>query len=141
MGMTSPLCRPSAAADVRITKGPLSVDAALKSVRSTERGGVSVFVGDVRGTEGGQTIAAIHYEAYEEMALAEMARIVRAAEGRWNAAVAVQHRVGRVPAGETAIVVAAAAAHRAEAFAACREVTDAVKSQVPLWKTSFEALP
>ena len=49
MGMTSPLCRPSAAADVRIMGGPLSVDAALKSVRSAERGGVSVFMGDVRG--------------------------------------------------------------------------------------------
>ena len=67
--------------------GPLSVDAALKSVRSAERGGVSVFMGDVRGDESGQPIAAIHYECYEEMALAEMARIVREAGERWNAAV------------------------------------------------------
>ena len=136
MGMRSPSCRLSAA--VELTEQELSVDEAVGLVRSPARGGVVTFLGDVRGTENDAPIAAIFYEAYEGMALEEMGRIAREASERWGAAVAVRHRVGRVPAGETAFLVAVAAGHRPEAFSACRYVVDQVKLRASIWKASFE---
>ena len=59
------------------------------------------------------------------------ARIEAEIEG---ARVAIHHRVGRLEIGETAVVIAASAPHRAEAFAACREAIEALKRDVPIWK-------
>lgn len=137
MGMRSPSCRPSAAAE--LVEGALSLDEALAAVRSPARGGISVFLGDVRGIEDGAPIDAIVYEAFPEMALPEMEKIASEAAERWGAAVAVRHRTGPVPAGETAFIVAAAAGHRPEAFAACRFVVDEVKARAAVWKARYEA--
>ena len=48
--------------------------------------------------------------------------------------IAIHHRVGRVAVGEPSVVIAAAAPHRAEAFAACREAIETLKTSIPLWK-------
>lgn len=122
---------------VLLTRETLSLDAVYAAVRSTERGGVVLFSGVVRDTEDGARIGAIGYEAYEALALKELGRIVAAAEAAHGAAVAVHHRLGPVPAGEASVLVAAGAAHRAEAFAACREVIDRLKETVPIWKADF----
>ena len=75
------------------------------------------------------------YSAYEEMAAAEFERILDEALGQWpDARFAAQHRVGLVPVGEPSIAVAAAAPHRAEAFAACQYVVDESKKRLPVWK-------
>lgn len=122
---------------VKLTPDRLSLDAAYEEVRSGERGGVVIFSGTVRSTEEGAPIAAISYEAYESMAAKELARIVAEAQREHGAAVAVHHRTGRVPVGEASVLVAAAAAHRAEAFAACRQVIDRLKQTAPIWKAEF----
>ena len=122
---------------VLLPREPLSLDAVYAAVRSPERGGVVLFSGVVRDTEGGAKIGAIGYEAYEPLAAKELARIVAAAEAAHGAAVAVHHRLGPVAAGEASVLVAAAAAHRPEAFAACREVIDRLKETVPIWKADF----
>ena len=74
------------------------------------------------------------YEAYEELALAEMAAVAEEARARFGALVAVVHRTGAVEIGEPSVAVAASAGHRPEAFAACRYVIDEVKRRVPIWK-------
>lgn len=122
---------------VKLTRDALSLDAVYSEVRSDERGGVVIFSGVVRSSEDGAPIAAIAYEAYEPMAAKELGRIVAAAEEEHGAAVAVHHRVGRVPVGEASVLVAAAAAHRAPAFAACRQVIDRLKESAPIWKAEF----
>ena len=76
----------------------------------------------------------LDYEAYGPMAESECARIVRESETRWPVRVALQHRIGRLGVGDTAVVVAAAGAHRAEAFEACRYVIEELKRRVPIWK-------
>jgi molybdopterin synthase catalytic subunit len=73
------------------------------------------------------------------MAVAECSRIVAEAEARWRVAVALSHRVGSLAIGDTAVAVAAASAHRDEAFAACRYVIEEVKRRVPIWKREFYA--
>ena len=123
--------------ETRITRDKLSFDLAFDSVRAPGFGAVVLFVGTVRETEEGKKVAAINYEAYDQMALTELAKGVMAAEEKHSARIAVFHRLGAVPVGEASIVVAAAAAHREEAFAACRSVVEHLKQNVPIWKTAF----
>ena len=91
------------------------------------------FEGTVRDVE------FLDYEAYREMAEQRMAAIVaECVERHGLEAAAAEHRVGRVALGEPAVVVAASAAHRAEAFAGAREIIDAIKAQSPIWKREIE---
>jgi len=80
-------------------------------------------------------VSAIEYSAYEEMVEVEFGRLVADAAARWpDARIAVQHRLGTIPAGDASIGIAAAAPHRAEAFEACRFVIEEVKRRIPVWK-------
>src|SRR5207248_9102369 len=77
----------------------------------------------------------LDYEAYEGMAERVMADIARELEERYDlCSVAVHHRTGRVTIGETSVVIAVSAPHRADALAACRDAIDRLKERVPLWK-------
>jgi molybdopterin synthase catalytic subunit len=80
-------------------------------------------------------VIALEYEAYEGMAEDVMAEIAKAAKTRYElCAVAVTHRLGRVEIGETSVAIAVSAPHRQDALAACRDLIDALKERVPLWK-------
>jgi molybdopterin synthase catalytic subunit len=68
------------------------------------------------------------------MAEAECARIVAEAENRWDVSLALQHRIGALEIGDTAVAITAASAHRNAAFLACRYVIEEVKQRVPIWK-------
>src|SRR5258708_32207554 len=95
----------------------------LAEAQGPERGGTSVFLGTVRNDA---DITGIDYSAYEAMAFEEIERILSDARERWpDARVTLQHRLGVIPAGEASIGIAAAAPHRAQAFAACRYGIDA----------------
>ena len=98
-------------------------------------GGIVSFVGAVRDEARGRSIRHLEYEAYPGMAEREMDRIAVEAARRWpGARVAIAHRVGHLGVGELAVVVVAAAPHRAEAFEACRYAIDTLKERVPIWK-------
>lgn len=78
---------------------------------------------------------ALDYEAYGAMAESVMGRLVEEAKRLWPIhRIEVRHRVGRVPAGEIALLVGVEAPHREEAFAACRFLVDRIKEEAPLWK-------
>lgn len=118
-----------------LSRDPLDVAALLASVEGVDLGGTALFLGSVRRAAEDGDVVGIEYSAYEAMAEAELERIVAAALERWpGVRVAVRHRLGWVPAGEASVAVAAAAPHRAEAFAACRFVIDETKKSVPVWK-------
>jgi molybdopterin molybdotransferase len=98
------------------------------------------FRGVVRGEEDGQKIIALEYEAYREMAGREIRRLLQEISARHPCLAArVIHRVGVIPAGETAIYVGVAAVHRGEAIALLGEFMDRLKQDVPVWKR--RALP
>ena len=100
-----------------------------------EAGAAVYFTGVVRGTEGGQAIAAMEYEAFERMARHQFELLFRVVEKRWPIqSVRVAHRLGRVGAGEAAVRVEVIARHRQEAFAACEFLIDQMKREVPIWK-------
>jgi molybdopterin synthase catalytic subunit len=125
---------------VKLTRSPISVDALLARVSASERGGTCVFLGTVRAGGEDGAVTSIEYTAYEAMADAESDRIIAEAAGHWpDARVALVHRLGRVPVGETSIAIAAAAPHRAQAFEACRYVIEQVKARLPVWKREHRA--
>ena len=117
----------------------LDVAALAAEVESSSRGAVVSFAGLVRDHHGGRAVVRLEYSAYAPMAEAECARIVAEAEARWPVTVALRHRLGELAVGETAVAVVAAAAHRGEAFEACRHVIEQVKSRVPIWKREHYA--
>ena len=98
-----------------VIEGPLDPVGLLDLVRDVRAGGVVLFEGDPR------EVAHLDYEAYAEMAEPLMRAIAAEEAARHGlVAVAVEHRVGRVPAGEAAVLVAVGAPHRGEAFEGAR---------------------
>jgi MoaD family protein len=121
--------------DVLVTAEPLSADAALTRVRGQDAGGVCLFIGTVRNRSRGKRVTLLEYEAYPEMAEAKIAEIAREAAQRWGPLrIAIHHRVGRLAIGDDAVIIAVAAPHRGESFAACRFAIDRLKEIVPIWK-------
>ena len=117
-----------------LTDRPIELGALVALVQSDERGGIACFVGRVRNHHGGRAVSHLEYEAYRPMVEAECARIVGETETRWPVSAALQHRIGHLEIGDTAVAIAVAAAHRDEAFAACRHLIEEVKRRVPIWK-------
>jgi len=118
-----------------LSEHSLDPDAVVARVAGSDCGGVVTFVGAVRDRARGHAIRHLEYEAYPDMALQEMERIADEAEARWaGARVAIAHRIGHLEVGDLAVVVVAAAPHRAEAFDACRFTIDTLKARVPIWK-------
>jgi molybdopterin synthase catalytic subunit len=120
---------------VALREQELSVDEAVAHVKHAGAGAVCVFMGTVRDNNDGLPVVRLDYEAYASMALAEMNRIAGelAAEAP-GLRLAVLHRTGSLGVGDVAIVCAASAPHRGEAYAACRALIDRVKARVPIWK-------
>ena len=92
----------------------------------------------MRAHSHGAAIERLEYEAYAPMALRTMTALCDELEAELpGVAIAVEHRVGILALGELAVVIAAAAPHRAEAFTACRAMIDRLKDRVPIWKKEF----
>ncbi len=119
----------------RVTSGELSLDALVSAVTHAGAGAIVTFLGTVRDTNDGRPVTKLEYEAYESMAAAEIGRIVRDIETLLGGVrVAVHHRTGELAVGDVAVICAASAPHRGEAFRACRLAIDRVKESVPIWK-------
>lgn len=118
-----------------ISETALSLDAHAAAVVSPRHGAISTFVGVVRdhdpSVEG--EVTHLEYSAHPD-AGDIIARIAAEVEVNHGVVIAVSHRTGMLAVGDPAIVVAAASAHRAEAFAACRDVVERVKTELPIWK-------
>lgn len=114
---------------------PLAQARVVAAVERRAAGGVVTFIGKVREHSRGHAIHHLEYEAYEPMALRVMQQIAAGVEADVpGACVAIHHRLGWLGIGEIAVILAAAAPHRAEAFDACRAAIDRLKRDVPIWK-------
>ena len=120
---------------VAVATVPLDAAAVAAEVAAAGDGAVATFAGLVRDHNQGRRVLFLEYEAYEPLALKAMQRIVDESATAWpSTRVALHHRIGRLEIGEASIVIAAASAHRADAFAACRYAIERVKQIVPIWK-------
>ncbi len=118
---------------VRVTGEPLLLDPLVARVRDSRAGAVVTFSGVTRD------VPSLVYEAYGEMALEQMAAIVREAIATHGlCAAAAEHRIGTVPLSEPSVLVAVSAPHRPEAFAGAREIIDRIKAAAPIWKQEVD---
>lgn len=119
-----------------IARAPIDVAAVEESVAFAECGAVVTFVGRVRErADDGRAVDGLTYEAHERMALETFESIAREQrEQHGELRIAIVHREGSLNVGEIAVVVAVAAPHRREAFAACAAAIEALKRRAPIWK-------
>lgn len=124
----------------RISAEPLDVAAHLAAVAHESAGAETSFVGRVRDhdpdAEG--AVLALEYSAHPD-AEATLHAIAERAAATHGAIVAVSHRIGRLEVGDAAVVIAVSTGHRAEAFAACRDVIEDIKRELAVWKRQIEA--
>lgn len=127
---------------VRLQREDFDVSAEVAALTRgrTDIGAVVTFTGVCRGTEAGEPIAALTLEHYPDMAEAEIARHVEAANTRWRLlGVTVIHRYGRIVPGDNIVLVIATASHRQDAFAAAEFLMDYLKTRAPFWKSEERA--
>ncbi|MCW2809810.1 MAG: moaE [Friedmanniella sp.] len=122
-----------------VTDAPLSVDRLLALVSGPEVGGIALFVGVVRrhdpvSEQPGDDVVSLDYTGHPTAAVV-LRRCAEDVAARHEVlAVAVEHRVGHLEVGDLAVVVAAGAVHRGAALAACAELIETLKAEVPIWK-------
>lgn len=121
-----------------LTTDPIDLPALRAAASHPHAGAVAVFEGTVRDHHEGRAVLRLEYEAHPPVAEKEGTRIVQEAIARFalDHAAAV-HRTGPLAIGESAVIVAVSAPHRAEAFDACRYIIDEIKHRVPIWKKEF----
>ena len=120
----------------RVLQQPLSADAVAAAVDDPGAGGLAIFSGVVRNETGGRPVKFLEYEAHTPMAEAKMREIGHIIHARWPGVkrVAILHRIGRLEIGESSVLIAVSAAHRQDAFEACKFAIDTLKRTVPVWK-------
>jgi molybdopterin converting factor subunit 1 len=122
----------------RVTEDPPNLDLIVRAVTGPRQGGVVSFIGYVRGDTDGKPVSRLEYEAYRPMAERSLADIVTRCELLApGVRVAVAHRVGLLEVGDIAVVIAAAAPHRAEAFQAARMCIELIKQETTIWKKEY----
>jgi len=119
---------------LEIRETSLSVDEALAVVGDPAAGGTAIFVGTVRDEDLGRTVTELGYSAHPG-AVEAMRKVAEQVVAAYPVrALAAVHRIGDLAVGDLAVVVAVSCPHRAEAFAACRQLIDELKATVPIWK-------
>jgi len=127
-----------------VVRTPLTIDAVVGTVEQQARargegcGAVALFAGVVRGSHLGRRVVELEYEAFEPLALRAFSRIEAEVVSRWpEAVIAIHHRVGRLRVGDLSVVIAAATAHRRDAFQITRYAIERIKQVAPIWKREF----
>jgi molybdopterin synthase catalytic subunit len=119
----------------QFTRTPIASEQLRISLADPACGGYAAFEGWVRDSNDGQRVRGLEYEAFEALGMREGERIIAEASARFGVAhAACVHRIGALAVGELAVWVGVSAAHRDEAFRACRYIIDEVKHRLPIWK-------
>jgi molybdopterin synthase catalytic subunit len=123
-----------------LTTDPLDARRLEAAVAHAGAGGICTFTGVVRDNSRGRSVTQLEYEAYAEMATAQMRKIGDEIAEKWpEARVAMAHRTGRLEIGDASVVVSVSCPHREEAIAACKWGIDRLKESVPIWKKEHAA--
>jgi molybdopterin synthase catalytic subunit len=135
-----PVAGGSPIAICEISSEEISLDRVRKAVEHPAAGGVCLFHGVVRNHADGKSVSRLEYEAHESLAEVEMRRVLEGVVAEHpDVTLAAVHRTGSLDVGDVAVCVAASAAHRDQAFAACRKAIDRIKDTVPIWKKEWGA--
>ncbi len=119
----------------QFTHAPIAPEQQRLALRDPACGGYAAFEGWVRDCNEGERVRGLEYEAFEVLGVREGERIIAEAVERFGVArAACVHRLGTLRVGDLAVWVGVSAAHRDEAFRACRYIIDEVKHRLPIWK-------
>ena len=120
---------------IEVTHEPLDPEVVTRKVVKDTNGAVVTFLGTTRDNFEGKRVITLEYEAFEELAGKKLEEIRQGLMAEFQIEdIAIAHRIGRVDIGQISLVVAVASPHRKEAFLACHEAVDRLKSTVPIWK-------
>jgi molybdopterin synthase catalytic subunit len=118
-----------------VVRAPLDIRELLGYVTDPSAGAIATFIGTTRNNNEGRKVIALDYDAYPEMAEKELRRIGDEAGNKWRIErMAIVHRIGPVQITEASVMIAVSAAHRDDAFQACRFAIEEIKKTVPIWK-------
>jgi molybdopterin synthase catalytic subunit len=135
VALIPPVAGGNALPRARVLTEPLAVDPVLDLVARPGAGAQVVMIGTVRDHAAGASVERLEYEAYVPMAEKVIGEILDEVDEAFDGVrTAVHHRTGDLAIGDRAVVVAASAPHRADAFAACARVIDRLKEDAPIWK-------
>ncbi|MCY3005356.1 MAG: molybdenum cofactor biosynthesis protein MoaE [Planctomycetota bacterium] len=120
---------------IEFVREPIDLNRVSNFCSMDRVGAISVFVGITRRFTGVVETESLEYDAYESMAVLKMIELTAIASQQYRIErVAFVHRLGKVPVGETSMVVAVGSAHRAQAIDACAWLVERIKADVPIWK-------
>jgi molybdopterin synthase catalytic subunit len=120
---------------VRVTNEEIGAAEALAFVGDPGSGGTCLFLGTVRDRSGAGEVTGLLYEAWQELAVTRLEELGEELFTRWPLErVALLHRFGELAVGDVSVAIAVSAAHRDEAFEACRHAIERLKHDVPIWK-------
>ena len=123
---------------ISLVEGEIRPSEILEKVRDRSCGALVLFLGTVRSPSNGREVTHLVYEAYHEMALEKLTRIVDTARSRWDpGGIAVVHRLGKVAVGEISLLIAVSSAHRDTAYEVSRFMIEEIKREVPIWKKEY----
>ena len=119
---------------IDVRESELSLDEVRAAVADPAAGGIALFAGAVRDSDHDRAVSGLSYSAHPS-AEAELRRVAEVIAGKYPViGIAAVHRVGDLAIGDLAVVLAVSCPHRAEAFDACRDLIDILKTSVPIWK-------
>lgn len=122
-----------------ITQNVIDAQKVKALVSDSSVGAVVLFSGDVRNHDQGRSVLSLTYEGHPS-GQEVLEKVVKEFATQSNVtAIAAIHRVGEIPIGEAALVVAVSSAHRADAFTAAADLVDLIKEKLPVWKHQFFA--
>ena len=118
----------------QVTDQPISVPQLTALIKNPAAGAIASFSGDVRDNDGERKVLSLTYEIHPSAPAVIKEIVTRLAAKHELLGVAVAHRYGLIPIGESAFVVVVSAKHRGPAFAASQEIVEVVKAELPIWK-------
>jgi molybdopterin synthase catalytic subunit len=119
----------------RVVRTALDMQELVRYVTDPSAGAIATFIGTTRNNNEGRKVIALDYDAYPEMAEKELKRIGDDAKKKWSIErMGIVHRIGPVQITEASVMIAVSAAHRDDAFQACRFAIEEIKKTVPIWK-------
>lgn len=127
---------------IALQGAPIDAGKIITAIAEAQAGAIATFLGTTRcdSHQDGRRLMALDYQAYEQMAIAQMRRLAAAARQRWPIRrLAIVHRTGRVEIGQPSVLIAVSTPHRSEAFDACRFLIDSIKSDATIWKKEIWA--
>ena len=123
---------------IEISGSPIRPDELRDKLVDPGAGAYCGFEGWIRNHNDGHAVVRLEYEAYEPVALTEGEKILAEAKDKYPHYKAhCVHRTGMLEIGECAVWVGVSAAHRDEAFHACRYIIDELKVRLPIWKKEY----